>query len=154
MTPIRTSATEVVVSLMLTLPLIYGGKDNAMANQQIFTNGGRGPIQAEIEFLLDAKTKNWVKFQSLAKQWKAERGAMSSVASMVALQSYQRILGMGPDALPFILAQLRSEGDEPDHWFPALSAIAAGSPVPPESRGKLKDMAKAWLEWGQEQGYV
>jgi hypothetical protein len=160
MTPVRLPATEMFVSLMLTLPLVYAAADGTTANQQIFTNKAESPVaivrpaQAEMEILLDAKTKNWIKFQGLAKQWKAERGAIPSVAAMVSLQSYQRIVGMGRDALPYILGQLRSEGDEPDHWFPALSAIAAESPVPVESRGKLKEMAKAWLKWGQEQGYV
>ena len=117
MSPMRFPATEIVVSLMLTMPLVYPGKDGATVNEQILTNKTESlpalvrPVQVEMEILLDPKTKNWVKFQDLAKQWKAERGAMPSVAAMVALQSYQKIVGMGPDALPLILAQLRNQSE-------------------------------------------
>ena len=107
-----------------------------------------------LEYIIDIKTQNLVKFNLLARQWKNERGAQATAAAMAALPSYQKIIGMGKDALPFILAELNSEGDAPDHWFWALVAISDENPVPPESRGKLSEMAKAWLAWGQKEGHV
>jgi hypothetical protein len=106
------------------------------------------------EYIIDTRILNLVKFNQLAKQWKNERGAHATAAAMAALPSYQKIIGMGKDSLPFILSQLKSEGDAPDHWFWALAAITDENPVPPESRGKLSEMAKAWLEWGQKEGHV
>ncbi len=94
------------------------------------------------------------KFQQLAQQWRDERGATSSVAQMAMLSSYQQIIGMGPEAIPMILAQLKSEGNSPNHWFWALASITRDNPVPQNSRGKLQEMAKAWLEWGKKEGYV
>jgi hypothetical protein len=93
-------------------------------------------------------------FRELVSQWKQARGAKSSIAEMAMLPAYQRIIGMGPTAIPFILAELQSEGNAPDHWFWALAAIAGENPVPAKSRGKLAEMANAWLEWGQRKGYV
>jgi hypothetical protein len=107
-----------------------------------------------ISYAVDPKAENWSRFQRLARQWKRERGALSTAAAMAALPSYRKIIGMGPAALPCILAELRSEGDSPSHWFLALAAIAEENPVPAESRGKLVEMAKAWLAWGKQEGYV
>jgi hypothetical protein len=38
---------------------------------------------------------------------------------------------------------------EPDQWFWALQAITEEDPVPPPSRGKVREMALAWIEWGR-----
>jgi hypothetical protein len=61
--------------------------------------------------------------------------------------AYQQIIGMGVDALPLILRELERE---PDHWFWALEAITGENPVPPTDRGRLNEMARAWLRWASE----
>lgn len=90
------------------------------------------------------------KFNHLATQWKDETQFASTMIEMAMHPAYQQIIGMGPSAILLILKQLVSE---PDHWFWALKAITGEDPVPENSRGKLKDMAEAWLKWGQNQGY-
>jgi hypothetical protein len=90
-------------------------------------------------------------FDALVKEWRATRGHTSSAAKMAKNPAYQRIIGMGEAAVPLILAELRKR---PDHWFQALSAITGASPVPAASRGKIDEMAEAWLEWGKAKGYI
>jgi len=90
-------------------------------------------------------------FQALAREWKATRGHTSSAARMAKNPAYQKIIGLGEAAVPLILAELRKE---PDHWFLALHALTGADPVPPESRGKVADMAAAWLAWGKERRYI
>jgi hypothetical protein len=99
------------------------------------------------------------KFQQLSQQWRDERGTMSSINDMSMLAPYQNIIGMGPDALPLILAQLRAEGDDPDQWFWALLTISEANDMTPpqikeEDQGNFKKMADAWLEWGESQVYA
>jgi hypothetical protein len=106
------------------------------------------------DMMIDARVATWIRFQDLRREWREARDGMSSVAEMAMLPAYQKIMGMGPNVLPHILTQLRFEGDKPDHWFWALAAIADANPVPPQSRGKVREMAKAWLEWGEKAGYV
>jgi hypothetical protein len=89
-------------------------------------------------------------FNSLAQQWERERPHGADVFEMVTHPTYQRIIGMGPDIVPFLLGELERK---PGHWFWALHAITGANPVPPESQGNLKDMAKAWIDWGKKQGY-
>jgi hypothetical protein len=90
-------------------------------------------------------------FKKLADQWKAETRALSSTKIIAMHPAYQKIMVMGKRALPFILNDLRRDEN---HWFWALSYIADENPVPPESRGKVHEMAGAWLDWGRKNGYV
>jgi hypothetical protein len=67
---------------------------------------------------------------------------------MSMLEPYQMIIAMGQNVVPYIFAQLKAEGDEPDQWFWALRMITRANPVRPEDQGDFRAMAKAWLEWG------
>ncbi len=91
------------------------------------------------------------RFNALATQWKADRGPTSFVAEMAMHPAYQQIIGLGMDAVPLLLRELKRN---PDHWFWALKSITAEDPVPPEDRGKVDRMARHWLEWGQQRGYT
>jgi hypothetical protein len=89
-------------------------------------------------------------FLELAEQWRRETGMMSLVTKMSMHPAYQRIIGMGQAVVPLILRELEQE---PDHWFWALQAITGANPVKSEQRGRLKQMAEAWIQWGRENGY-
>ncbi len=102
-------------------------------------------------FIVGSPAEDWLKFQVLITQWRNERGARSSITETVAMPAYQKIIGMGEKAVPLILAQLRSEGDEPDQWFWALKAITEANPVKPEDQGNFQKMAQAWLEWAEHE---
>ena len=90
-------------------------------------------------------------FYTLAINWKNDVRLTSSATEIILNSFYQRIIGMGPVALPMILRELNRE---PDHWFWALQAISGENPVRPQDRGKLNEMAKSWLKWGKEKGYL
>lgn len=89
------------------------------------------------------------RFQRLVSEWRAARGPVSTVARMAMHPSYQQIIGMGERALPLIFGELQRE---PDHWFWALGAITGEDPVPATARGRLNEMARAWLRWAAEHG--
>lgn len=88
-------------------------------------------------------------FHCLAKQWRDECGVLSSTTEMVMSSAYQRIIGMGPRAVPMILREVDREKDQPDNWFWALRHITGENPVPPEARGNRPAMAAAWLDWAK-----
>jgi hypothetical protein len=90
-------------------------------------------------------------FRELVAIWKKERRTTSFSSQMAMHPAYQRIIGLGKAALPLILGELDKDLD---HWFWALKAISGEDPVPSESRGNLREMANAWLEWGREKGYA
>lgn len=85
------------------------------------------------------------RFARLRTEWKEQSRFLSNTAQMALLPSYQRIIGLGPAAVPLILEELERE---PDHWFLALEAITDEDPVPLGSAGNLREMAAAWLTWG------
>jgi len=108
----------------------------------------------QLEICFAPVTSSGVIFKNLVAQWRNERGSTSSTSKMVACPAYAKIMGMGPKAIPLILAQLRSEGDNPDHWFWALQSMTLANPVADEDEGNLRRMAAAWLEWGAKEGHV
>jgi hypothetical protein len=90
-------------------------------------------------------------FSALAEEWRRETAPLSSVTDIVLHPAYQRIIGMGQAALPFILTELARQ---PDHWFWALRAITAEDPVPDEDAGNLGRMRDAWVRLGRERGWL
>jgi len=90
-------------------------------------------------------------FTSLASQWTQDVEGMSSTIEMVKHPAYQKIVRMGQVVVPFLLEDLRQN---PLYWLPALRQITQQNPVQPEHRGKIKQMAKAWLNWGKQEGYI
>ena len=90
------------------------------------------------------------RFRELVRQWKEATAFMSSATDMATHPAYQQIIGMGKEALPLLLDELRRE---PDHWFWALKAITGEDPVALADRGKVGRMAQAWLDWDKKRGY-
>ena len=89
-------------------------------------------------------------FKRLADEWERDRPRGADVWQMTQHPAYERIIEMGEPAVPWLLQRL---AEKPNHWFVALNAITGARPVPPESRGRIKEMAQAWLAWGRENGY-
>ncbi|MGR3310873.1 MAG: hypothetical protein ACUZ77_08860 [Candidatus Brocadiales bacterium] len=94
--------------------------------------------------------ENKAKFLALKAKWEAETAMLSSTTEISMHWAYQEIIGMGPSAVPLILSEMKKELG---HWFWALKSITGEDPVPPEKRGRIKEMTKAWLRWGREKGY-
>lgn len=89
-------------------------------------------------------------FTTLANQWLEENRGVSSTNQMSMHPAYQQIIGMGEAVIPLLLRELEKKSG---HWFWALKSISREDPVAPEYRGKVKEMIKAWLEWGRQRGY-
>jgi hypothetical protein len=90
-------------------------------------------------------------FFAQLEQWKSETKLMSSLQDIVLHPSYQRIIGLGPRAIPLILRELEEASG---HWFWALQALTGENPVLAEDVGRTKRMAVAWLAWGREKHFI
>lgn len=99
--------------------------------------------QGDIEF----------QFFMLASSWKRDTVFISSTTEKSMHPAYLRIIGMGKDALPFILKDLIEE-PEPAHWFVALKAITGEDPVPSEHLGYIDKMAEDWISWAKNKKYI
>lgn len=135
----------------LTCFFIFGGSTSAEPHEAY------GPEAVVIypvpsTVVIEKAVENAIQFQRLAAEWRLQRGATSSISEMSACPAYLSIMGMGKDALPSLIAQLRQEGDDPDHWFVALHHIAKTDPIPDEDKGDTVMMAKAWLDWADQEG--
>lgn len=90
------------------------------------------------------------KFDRFCASWKRETEHMSCPDEMILHPAYLRIIGLGPEAIPLILAELERELD---FWFWALEAITDENPIPIGVQGDMKEMRLCWLEWGRDHGY-
>ncbi len=104
----------------------------------------------ETNVIVDSRAPKWIRFQSLANQWRMERGVTSSITKAAMMPAYLGIIGMGPEAVPLIIKQLKSEGDDPDQWFLALESITGADPTKPGDQGDNLKMAQAWFEWNDQ----
>ena len=109
----------------------------------------RSPMSINGECSMADNSELNAEFARLSDEWKSQARFFSSPTAMADLPSYQQIIGMGQDAVPLILADLRQG---PDHWFIALGRITGASPVPREAYGNMDRMTEAWLQWGREHG--
>ena len=76
---------------------------------------------------------------------------LSSTTAIATHPAYQRIIGLGPQVIPLILAELAKQ---PDHWFWALQALTGENPVPFADQGRIPAMTAAWLTWGHDNGWA
>lgn len=91
------------------------------------------------------------RFCALVKQWKKETETDSSITRMIGHPAYQEIIRMGEPVVPLLLAEIEHEAD---FWFVALQKITGADPVPKASAGKIEEMAKAWIDWGRDKGFL
>lgn len=91
------------------------------------------------------------KFTILATQWIQDVEGMSSTVEMTKHPLFQEIVNMGEAIIPLLLKDLEQN---PLYWLPVLRQITQENPVKPEQKGKIKQMAQAWLNWGKQQGYI
>lgn len=83
-------------------------------------------------------------FKKLSRKWKEDVFFSSSTHKHYYHPSYQRIIGMGKDALPLIIQDLRETESD---WFWALQCITGKDPVPKSSWGNFELARNAWLNW-------
>lgn len=99
--------------------------------------------------IADARAELESTFNLLAKKWKDETSAYSSVGRMIMHPAYLEIISHGEKMIPYILRDLEQRRG---HWFVALKILAKGSPVKSEDAGNIQKMTEAWLAWGREHG--
>lgn len=91
------------------------------------------------------------KFASLVKAWEEETLIISSLEKQILNESYQRIIGLGPVAIPLILNRLKSYGG---NWFWALRAISGEDPIDSDCYGNFEKMRQIWLAWGVDKELI
>ena len=90
------------------------------------------------------------KFKRLARIWEERTCVLSDGGVKDPL--YKEITEMGEAVIPLMLQDF-VDGDY-RHWFKALYDITNESPITYEIAGRIELMAKAWIKWGKEKGYI
>jgi hypothetical protein len=91
-----------------------------------------------------------LKFEQLASEVMEECILISSPTQIAMHPSYQKIIGLGKQAIPLLIRKL----DEiPAMWFWALEAISGYNPVLKEHRGDIELMVNDWKNWIESLNY-
>ncbi len=106
-------------------------------------------VLAETHLVAEQSQRVEELFQRLADQWRKETAHLSLVVKKVMHPAYQRIIGLGPAAIPLLLRELQQQ---PGHWTWALRAITGEDPTQPNDT--VTQAAQAWVKWGQERNYL
>lgn len=91
------------------------------------------------------------RFANLFQNWKSETLLSSNGREIVEHPSYDRIIELGEQVVPFILIKLK---EDPHHLFYALYKITGENPVQSNNIGDLNKMAADWIDWGIHKGYL
>lgn len=128
--------------------LVLIGIENLLAQEEVCaTNTAKNSLKKNAEIPPEIVNK----FHALASDWEKEVVGLSSTTQMSEHPAYQEIIKMGTKIVPLLLSELKNN---PLYWLSALSAITGENPIKPEQRGRIKQMASAWIEWGINQGYA
>jgi hypothetical protein len=88
--------------------------------------------------------------RDLLARWREETAHLSSSSQLTAHPAYAALISLGEPAVPILLRDLAQTHD--GHLSKALTAITGGRPVPPEHRGRGRQIADDWLRWAHENG--
>jgi len=101
--------------------------------------------------LKDDDLKN--KFFAYYNEWLKDKGLSSSLTEKWMHPSYQKIIGLGKQVLPYIFKDLQRKPSI--IWFWALSSITGENPFSNHSNQvSVKEATKIWLKWAEKEGYV
>ena len=89
-------------------------------------------------------------FKELSELWYGDTKKMSFIRQKAIHPAYQKIIGMGWNALPLILRELKTRGGD---WLWAIEAIVRNE-NPAEGMTNFKEAVAAWLAWGRENLHI
>ncbi|MFB8798726.1 MAG: hypothetical protein U7126_31880 [Microcoleus sp.] len=128
--------------------LVLIGIENLLAQSEV---SAPNPAQNILNKSAEISAEVVDRFYALASDWEKEVAGLSSTAQMSQHPAYLEIINMGRKIVPLLLSELKRN---PLYWLSALSAITGENPIKPEQRGRVKQMASAWIDWGRNQGYA
>lgn len=88
-------------------------------------------------------------FSECVDVWTRDTLFTSSATELVLHPAYQRIIGLGRQALPLLFEELKHR---PSHWFWALRAITGTDAA--EAEDTFEQAVQKWLAWGKETGHL
>ena len=85
-----------------------------------------------------------LEFTSLKDKWINETLIVSDPTELYSNENYQKIISLGDDIIPLLIKDMYNfKGD----WSYALKKITGDNPVKKESKGKIDEIKKDWIDW-------
>jgi hypothetical protein len=122
-------------------------------NEPIYT----GPARENVDWVFGVATVTRsedevaARVATLVAEWQQATAFSSSLSNLVFHPSFQRILALGPQAIPSILERL---DDHPVPWFYALTILVDEAQNPTQGTNDADDAIRAWRAWGRARGLI
>ena len=132
---------------------IHGGKPSTYA---LWTKGSPPPTASRpISSSPTFQSRHQRGWRSNSTNWRADGSARLLAylrwRRLMRHPAARRVLEMGKEAaVPMILRDLSYR---PTWWFGVLQELTGADPVAADKKGLLDEAARAWIEWGRENGY-
>lgn len=92
-----------------------------------------------------------IQFLLLAQKLQEETRFLSLKPQFQRLPTYQSIVAMGRQVLPYIFKELPQQGML---WCSILQDITQENPISPTQKGNVEATKQAWLQWAKEQAII
>jgi hypothetical protein len=100
-------------------------------------------------------------YEKLRDELNYHTGHFSAIARVKRHPAYQKIVGLGKELTPIILAefdkylQTDENDDFPGHWAMAvLHELSGANPYENCQAGVVDQMIRAWIKWGEGNGHL
>lgn len=108
-------------------------------------------IRIPLAEAIDAELMRHIQFLLLAQKLQEETRFYSLKPQFQKLATYQSIVAMGRQVVPYILQELPEQGML---WSSLLQDITHENPVTPENRQNVEATKQTWLEWARKQAII
>ncbi len=134
--------TLVAVATMSSTPLAYSDIDPFMNNANIITNSDTARYFNSVIDYEGKQVYDRLLFERLKSEWQANTQFLSSPKQIVEDKSFQSIVAMGKNAVPFILEDIR---DTPSTLVWALNLIFKAK-ISDKQNVSIEEACKLWLK--------
>ena len=100
---------------------------------------------------IDAELMKHIQFLLLAQKLQEETRFYSLKPQFQKLATYQSVLAMGRQAIPYILQELPEQGML---WVSLLQDITHENPVASKDRHNVETTKQIWTEWARKQAII
>ena len=93
-------------------------------------------------------------FTELAERWNLETMFSSSTTEICEHEAYQKIIELGLGVLPLIFEYMQKGMYHHMGWALAVITGISNEDNPAKDTDTLKAASAAWIQWGQENGFI
>ena len=101
----------------------------------------------QVQIINEISPTVYDEFNELKANWISETSFISSFSERILNYNYQRIIGLGSKAVPYLISDMKENQND---WFWALECITGEKPYSDEDSGNILVMIEKWVKWAEK----